>query len=76
MSKNEPTLRIDIRKRGNPRCSACGQEFGGEGLTRDLIEAFALHARRNHLHPELNHIVARANVSRTAPRTRQAGVQN
>jgi hypothetical protein len=26
----------------------CGEEFGSEGLARDLLEAFALHVRRRH----------------------------
>jgi hypothetical protein len=41
-------LQINIPRQGNPRCSICGEEFGGEGLARDLIVAFALHVRRQH----------------------------
>jgi hypothetical protein len=49
MAKNEPMLQINIPRQGNPRCSICGEEFGGEGLARDLIVAFMLHVRRKHM---------------------------
>jgi len=42
-------LRINISKKGNPRCSLCKAEFGNEGFTRDLIDAFALHVQRQHM---------------------------
>lgn len=48
MQKNEPMLQINMPRQGNPRCSICGEEFGGEGLARDLIVAFVLHGRRQH----------------------------
>jgi hypothetical protein len=59
MRKNEPMLRINIPSRGNPRCSACGEEFGGEGLARDLIAAFALHVRRQHVRQRPSYSAAR-----------------
>jgi hypothetical protein len=49
MQKNEPTLRINISKKGNPSCSVCKAEFGNEGFARDLIAAFALHVQRQHM---------------------------
>jgi hypothetical protein len=49
MPKNEPMLQINLPRQGNPRCSICGEEFGGEGLARDLIVAFVLHVRRQHV---------------------------
>ena len=55
IAKSGPTLRIDIHKRGNPQCSVCGEEFGREGLTRGLLDAFALHVRRRHLRQEVNY---------------------
>ncbi|MGD0990606.1 MAG: hypothetical protein ABR874_22605 [Candidatus Sulfotelmatobacter sp.] len=48
MRSSEPTLRIDFIARGNPACSLCGMPFGSEGMTRTLIDAFALHVRRQH----------------------------
>jgi hypothetical protein len=47
--QNEPTLKIDLLKRRDPECSCCGMQFGSEGLTRDLMIAFASHVRRQHL---------------------------
>jgi hypothetical protein len=62
MLKSEPTLRINILRRGNPRCSVCGQEFGSEGLTISLIDAFALHVRRRHMGEDLSQVAARAGI--------------
>jgi hypothetical protein len=59
MPKIEPMLRIDASKRGHPRCSVCKQEFGNEGLAKDLIEAFARHVRRQHLGQEPSRIGVR-----------------
>jgi hypothetical protein len=47
--RNQPTLKINLANRGNPECSFCGTQFGSEGMARDLINAFALHVRRQHL---------------------------
>jgi hypothetical protein len=49
MRRAEPTLKIDFLARGYPVCSLCGMRFGTEGMTRSLIDAFALHVRRQHL---------------------------
>jgi hypothetical protein len=49
MQENEPMLRIDISKRGNPRCSVCKAQFGDGGFARDLISAFAFHVSRHHM---------------------------
>jgi len=68
MPKNEPALRISILKRGNPRCSVCGEEFGSEGLTKALIDAFALHVRRRHVGRARSHRVAYAQENRNASR--------
>jgi hypothetical protein len=67
MLKSEATLRINIFERGNPRCSVCGQEFGSEGLANNLIEAFALHVRRNHIQDEISRAAVRAYASSTSP---------
>jgi len=68
MSKNEPTLRIGIFKRENPRCSVCGEEFGSEGLAWGLLDAFALHVRRRHMDQEpTDYSVARYHGNRSAP---------
>jgi len=45
----KPTLRINTLRPRNPRCSVCGRSFGSEGFAQDLIDAFALHVRREHL---------------------------
>jgi hypothetical protein len=76
MAKAGPTLRIDIHKRGNPQCSVCGEEFGREGLTRGLLDAFALHVRRRHLPQELNYGVS--DDSRVGPsrNTREASAHS
>src|SRR5271154_278833 len=70
MPKNEPTLRVDILKRGNPRCSVCGQEFGSDGLARCLIDAFTLHVRRQHQREDASYAVARGTRE---PRRRAGG---
>jgi hypothetical protein len=75
MLKSEATLRINIFRRGNPRCSVCGQEFGREGLTNSLIEAFALHVRRGHMQDEMSQEVVRGYVSPTAARSARAGTE-
>jgi hypothetical protein len=67
MSKNEPTLRIGIFKRENPRCSVCGEEFGSEGLAKGLLDAFALHVRRRHMNVETTYGVAREQAARATP---------
>jgi hypothetical protein len=73
MLKSEATLRINIVERGNPRCSVCGQQFGSEGFATNLIEAFALHVRRRHMHDEMNGSAGREYASATASRTGRAG---
>jgi len=60
-------LRIGIFKRENPRCSVCGEEFGGEGLAKGLLDAFALHVRRRHMNVETTYSVTRDHGDRTAP---------
>jgi hypothetical protein len=72
MVRTEPTLRINIFKRGNPRCSVCGQEFGSEGFTNSLIEAFALHVRRQHMQNEMNAGAARSYANSSSQRTSRA----
>jgi hypothetical protein len=47
--RDEPTLKIDLLKKRDPECSSCGMQFGSEGLTRDLMIAFASHVRRQHV---------------------------
>lgn len=49
MNTSEPTLRVDFANNGNPACSLCGMPFGSEGMARSLMDAFALHVRRQHL---------------------------
>jgi hypothetical protein len=72
MLKNEATLRINIFKRGNPRCSLCGQEFGSEGFANSLIEAFTLHVRQRHMQDAMNRNVVRGYVSPTTSRIARA----
>ncbi|MFZ0772539.1 MAG: hypothetical protein WCA49_15175 [Candidatus Sulfotelmatobacter sp.] len=74
MLKSEPTLRINIFERGNPRCSG-GQEFGSEGFANNLIEAFALHVRRRHLQDEMSRGVVREYASPVTARIARAGTQ-
>jgi hypothetical protein len=75
MLKNEPTLRINVFKRGNPRCSVCGQEFGSEGFANNLIEAFALHVRRRHMQDEMSRSVMRGHVNPATARIARVGTQ-
>lgn len=75
MLKSEPTLRINVFERGNPRCSACGQEFGSEGFAHSLIEAFALHVRRRHIEDELAWGDLRIYPSPTTARMVRPGTQ-
>lgn len=49
MRSSEPTLRVDFATKANPACSLCGMPFGSEGMARSLMDAFALHVRRQHL---------------------------
>jgi hypothetical protein len=72
MLKNEATLRINIFKRGNPRCSLCGQEFGSEGFANSLIEAFALHVRHRHMQDEMDRNVVRGYASASGSRIARA----
>lgn len=60
----EPTLKIDLLKRRNPECSFCGMQFGSEGLTRDLMIAFASHVRRQHLDVAVASSVSSERLSR------------
>jgi hypothetical protein len=66
MSTNQATLKI--LSRANPACSICGTEFGSEGLVRGLIDAFALHVRRRHLHAIAGHATASEPASRAFAR--------
>jgi hypothetical protein len=66
--RNEPTLRIKLEKRGNPECSFCGTPFGSEGMARDLIDAFALHVRRQHLDAAVGSPSVREPLSRESVR--------
>ncbi len=75
MPKGEPTLRINIFKRGNPRCSVCGQEFGSEGFAKDLIEVFALHVRSRHMQDEMSRSVVRGYASPTAAKIAREGAE-
>jgi len=65
MSDDKPTLRINILGKRNPRCSVCGQEFGSEGFARALIDAFALHVRRQHMEEDFNLTAQRGYASPT-----------
>jgi hypothetical protein len=60
----EPTLKIDLLKRRDPECSFCGMQFGSEGLTRDLMVAFASHVRRRHLEVAVASSVSSERLSR------------
>jgi hypothetical protein len=54
MRRGEPTLRVDFATKANPACSICGMPFGSEGMARSLMDAFALHVRRQHLSADEN----------------------
>jgi hypothetical protein len=72
MFKSEATLRVNIFERGNPRCSVCGQEFGREGFAKNLIEAFALHVRRQHIQSDMSRNVVRRFASPATARITRA----
>jgi hypothetical protein len=61
---NEPTLKIDLLEKRDPECSSCGMQFGSEGMTRDLMVAFASHVRRQHLDAEDARSASRERLSR------------
>lgn len=73
--KSEATLRINIFKRENARCSVCGQRFGSEGFANNLIEAFARHVRRWHMQDEMNRSAVGGYSSPTAARISRAGTR-